>query len=37
MHGHFQEGNDHRENHPDIDHLDIGCGGQALRYPNEAG
>ena len=33
---HFEEREGHGEDHPDVDHLDIGGGGQRARYPNEA-
>ena len=33
---HLQERNDHGKHHPDIDHLDISGGGQALGDAKEA-
>ena len=33
--GHLQEGNCHGEQHPDVNHLDIGGDWQALRDPKE--
>ena len=32
---HFQKREGHGEDHPDVNHLDIRCGGQAARDPNE--
>ena len=32
----LKEGNYHCEYHPNVNHLDIGCGQSSLRDPNEA-
>ena len=33
---HFQKRESHGEDHPDVNHLDIRCGGQGARYADEA-
>ena len=30
VHNHFQKGNRHRKQHPDVDHFDVGGDGEAL-------
>ena len=33
---HFEKGEGHGEDHPDVDHLNVRGGGKAARDPNEA-
>ena len=33
---HLKKREGHGEDHPDVNHLDIRCGWQGARYPNEA-
>ena len=35
MESHFKEREGHGEDHPDVDHLNVGGGRQAARDPNE--
>ena len=37
MQRHLQEGQCHGEYHPDVNHLDVGCGRQGVGDTNEAG
>ena len=36
MKGHLKEEEHHGDNHPNVNHLDVGCGRQSLGDPYEA-